>query len=172
MRVLGRVSTSACSRTGILRLVCVIDPRISLAGLKLHVRAVGHCSNGHVRARLGHRWGARLGILGGCYTGYPASGTTQLTHIGIARTQPLTCSTLLRPPRHSRPAAQALRTPWLPALKMARSRDLFPKVSHKSGVSPKMSHEACHAPYLRNPLKCHDLEFLRFSISLAFSHKE
>ena len=85
----------------------------------------------------------------------------------------------LRPPGHSRallalPHTRAPRTqyPASRTLIWARFRVIYPKVSQLSGVSPKVSHEACHTPCFRNRPKSHDLEIPRFPLSVAFSHKE
>ena len=54
----------------------------------------------------------------------------------------------------------------------ARFHHKYTKVSGNPGVSPKSGHEACHAPCFKSRSIMHDLEFLRFPLWPAFSHKE
>ena len=49
---------------------------------------------------------------------------------------------------------------------------LFSKVSQNDEVSPKYVHKASHSPYIQNGSQKSPLGFLRFPISVAFSHKE
>ena len=54
----------------------------------------------------------------------------------------------------------------------ARYRLYFYKVSQNDRVSPKYVEKACHAPCFQNGLGKSPLDFLRFPILAAFSHKE
>ena len=54
----------------------------------------------------------------------------------------------------------------------ARFRPKYTKVSHKSGVSTEIRHEACHSPCFKKGSISHDLEFPGFPLAPAFSHKE
>ena len=54
----------------------------------------------------------------------------------------------------------------------ARFQVYFLKVSQNRVVSPKSSHKASHSPCFKNGLRKSPLDFLRFPICSAFSHKE
>ena len=131
------------------------------------------CWPGEVPAGVAAGW-----VPGGWYTGYYPSPTLPTRLLVLPG--PNHCRTrYLRPPGHSRPGLQALRTPRLPSTQIcrpgpirARFRVIYLKYSTKSGVSPKSGHEACHTPYIKNPVESHDLEFPGFPYSAAFSHKE
>ena len=56
--------------------------------------------------------------------------------------------------------------------KKARFQVILLKVSQNPKVSPKYVEKACHSPCVQNGLQMSPLDFLGFSISPAFSHKE
>ena len=55
---------------------------------------------------------------------------------------------------------------------MARISSILLKVSQNAEVSPKYVEKASHSPYSQNELGKSALDFLRFPLLLAFSHKE
>ena len=120
-------------------------------------------------------------VRAGGYRGRGIPGTTQPSHIPaywycqgptIPRTGVICVrwhSRALQAPPHtsSSHSAYALLDPI-----RARFSIIYPKVSHKPGVSPKIAHEACHTPCFKKPAVYHDLEFPGFTVLPAFSHKE
>ena len=54
----------------------------------------------------------------------------------------------------------------------ARFRSIYSKVSQNGQVSPKYVHKASHSPCFHFGLQKSPLEFLRFPVLRAFSHKE
>ena len=54
----------------------------------------------------------------------------------------------------------------------ARLRSIFRKLSQNGEVSSKSTQKACHSPYFQNEVQISPLDFLRFPIWPAFSHKE
>ena len=66
------------------------------------------------------------------------------------------------------------RTPWNAASQPITARfDLISyKLSENGRVSPEYVDKACHSPYIQNGCQNSPLDFLRFPISPAFSHKE
>ena len=72
------------------------------------------------------------------------------------------------------PVAPPCPGPLEPRLLANKARiDLFYcKVSQNLRVSPKSSHKASHSPYFQNGLIKSPLDFLRFPVLPAFSHKE
>ena len=79
----------------------------------------------------------------------------------------------LRRPSWPPPHTMAPRT-QIPALEpiQARFSTKYPKVSMKSGVSPKKGDEAWHTPCFKKRSQSHDLEFSDFRYEPAFSRKE
>ena len=76
------------------------------------------------------------------------------------------------PGRH--PAGTSLGIPSECRLTANRARihQYFSKVSQKAEVSPKNVEKACHSPCFQNVLEKSPLDFLGFTFSAAFSHKE
>ena len=75
----------------------------------------------------------------------------------------------LQGPPWCRPALPGIPASW-PIRARLRVHNL--KVSQNGEVSPKSSHEASHSPYSQNGVQKSPLDFLRFPLLLAFSHKE
>ena len=61
---------------------------------------------------------------------------------------------------------------WAPRAETATFDLIFHKVSQNDRVSPKYVEKACHSPCLQNGPQNSPLDFLRFPILPAFSHKE
>ena len=59
-----------------------------------------------------------------------------------------------------------------PRANMARFTFILLKVSQNGRVSPRNVEKACHSPCLQNTVQKSPLDFLRFPVLLAFSHKE
>ena len=89
---------------------------------------------------------------GGCYTGTHPS---MLHGSVLPGPNPCLDQRYLRPLGTPGPC-RALRTPSSShspsGLHMARFSDINPKVSHNSRVSTKYVNEACHSPYIKNPV--------------------
>ena len=56
--------------------------------------------------------------------------------------------------------------------KRARFHLILLKVSQKDEVSPVFVEKACHSPCFQNAARKSPLDFLRFPLLAAFSHKE
>ena len=153
-------------------------PRISLGRSKSVICAVcavprlGMWCAGEERCAEGPQGLECRGVLpGGYYTGYYPSPP------GIAPYLYCQGPTIARTP-FLRPPGPLQGPSWTPPhtpgsshsdtrLRTNRARFslINPEVSHKTGVSPKMSHEAWHTPYLKNRSISHDLKFSDFHIS-------
>ena len=62
--------------------------------------------------------------------------------------------------------------PWTSPSKRARFHVISQKLSQNREVSAKYVEKACHSPYIQNGSQKSALDFLRFPLFPAFSHKE
>ena len=136
----------------------LFDPRISLDGPKLPVRA---CPATPLVLGVVHGRGAYRGWWDGGYTG---EGAIPGTHPAVS---PMFHNGWVHrvPSRHSRPRLGPPHTCWLPhpyCLKWARFSLKYPKVSQNPRVSPEMCHEAWHSPCFKKRSIMHVLRFSDF----------
>ena len=143
----------------------LLTPRISLVDTKLVICA---CPSVTTRRRSAAvQWCTGCGTAvgrGGVVPGVGIPGgyypcTHPVSLIWYCQGPTNAWPTFLRPPWHSRPHCgpphtMAPRTQYT-ALQAnrARSQAKYPKVSHKSRVSLKVSHEACHSPYIKKTVQ-------------------